>query len=254
MKEYYQDPRMSQSRLKDWLKCPNYYNAKHVTGQIPQTGMTPTMLHGSLVDAIVTQPERIEDDFTIVDRRPKNQKQDEEGRYFVNPKEMKLAETAAERINMQPVMDMFRGPNMQAQVPMFTDKCKGLLDFFGVNAKGEGIIADLKTMRDINKVEYEMNDWDWRFQLTYYRMLAKELHPKIKKWNIYIIGLDKTKQQKFGVWKVRQQAFYTYEKMIKSYLIIVGKNIKVKKGRCFECPPEVGCEYSLFTRKHIKPL
>jgi len=253
MKHYFNDQRISQSKLKDWMACPNLYKAKHVDKVIGQE-TTKAMLYGSIVDMLVTQPDQFDKEYAVVSRRPKGETYDEEDRMYINPSEIQLAQTAADKVNAQPVMEIFRQPWMKTQVQLYTDTKKAMLDYFGIDKKGTAWIADLKTMRNIDKVQDSFYNWRWDIQLAFYRMIAKEKCPQIKRFNIFIIGIDKTVNMKFGVWKVMQKHFSRYEKMIDKYMPMVGSPERIARGLCTACPPEINCEYSLFKEKDIGKL
>jgi hypothetical protein len=253
MREYYDDPRISQSKLKDWLKCPNYYRAKHVDKIIEQEP-TDAMIYGRVVDTLVTQPDEFDKEFSVVPRLPKGERYDGKGRRLINETTYKKALKAHEKIMAQPVMEMFQQEWMQNQVPLYTEKHKALLDYFGIDEKGHGWIVDLKTMQDTDRFEESMHIWGWWYQLFFYNWVAKQVYPKIRTWRMYVIGIDKTKDQKFGVWKLDRGRLSGYMKMFMTQTKLINTGVKLTKGRCTVCPIEVNCSYSKFHNYNIQTI
>lgn len=251
MKSYYEDNRVSQSRLKDFVLCPNYYKLKHVDKVIKESP-SKDMIYGSIVDALITQPEELENDYHFVEKKPRGKEFDEEGRRYVNQKVLDLAKIAEKRLKSQPVWEKFSW--MDNQVALYTKQCKALLDFFAIDEKGVGHIADLKTIRDVNEIDTLFVQYMWKFQLMFYRFLAKQVYPEVKQWEVHLIGIDKTKAMNVGVWKIPATAYNAYETNFKNLLHLVGRDFKVSKGFCQACPAEYDCRYSKFTERDIKNL
>lgn len=250
MKDYYQDTRLSQSALKAYFKCPNFYKAVYVDRTYSEEKDTFTL--GRAVDILVTEGyEVFTDNFEVVKRRGESDKEQLTLGMFA------MAERMASRVKQQPVMEMFK--DLDTQTELYTDKYKAKLDFFGINKAGTCVIADLKTTQDIYKFEKSVHDYEYKFQLAFYRQLAKAIYGnKIKRFKCYIIAVDKTPEVKFAVWQFDQRAFKSEDKQIKLILDHLAENKdfskRMKKGVCTECPPEINCQWSLTTKKDIKKL
>lgn len=249
--DYFEDSRISQSKLKDFIKCPNLFKARHIDKTFP-FDMTNNIMMGKVADFILTEPEKdLEEMFTKVSRRPANKWQDDDGKWYINKSILDGAQKMADRVNSQKIYHKMFGW-MDNQKVFCNENQKALLDYFGIDKKGVGWIADLKSTEDINKYEYKVSEYGYHLQMAFYRMMAKEAHPEVKKWLCYHIVVDSTKQNKFMLYRFDQKRFAHEERKIKEALKLMKFNIRMSEGLCFHCPPELDCEYSQLEAGHIQ--
>ena len=248
MLDYYEKPGISQSMLKTYLKCPNLYTATYVE-KTYESERTDAMVTGTAVDILLTEPDKFDDLFEVVKRRANGNYYD--GKFYLTQTQMDDITATVEKVKLQPVMAEFDW--MDTQTEIYWQDFKGKLDWFGVK-RGVAHIADLKTTQDLDKFYRSAEDFGYYFQMAFYRMLAKGVYPNISKFKCYWVVVDKTKQKKFSVYEIDQRRFKTEEKLIHTILAAMKTNKRLSKGVCYHCPVEIGCEYSLFTKKHIGKL
>jgi predicted RecB family nuclease len=244
---YYDDDRISQSKLKDYLHCPSLYKARWVDKTL-EIEKTEAMVFGDAVDTLLTEGrDSFDKRFEIVKRRNKD------------AKKIQITETigtkifkTVDKVQRQPVMTMFKGSSKQ--VILTHDDLKGKLDYLLVKGR-TGYIADLKTINNLDKMEFAVMDYGYIMQMAFYRMLAKHNYPKVKSWKCYWIFVDKSEQIKFAVYEIKNSNFKSQETYIKKILRHLKENTEFNRrlgvGVCQVCPPEIDCRWSKFKKKDI---
>lgn len=250
---YFEDKRLSSSKLKAYIACPNYYNWKYVENE--EELLTDALVFGKAVDCLVTTPDKFKDQFEVAKGARKDGKFID-GKHILTTTQYEAANLMSNKILAQPIMqEMFL--KWEKQKILVNDECKAMLDFFTVDHdKREGSFADLKTCADINKFSAQMVTYGYYFQMAFYRKMCRLLYPKIKRWKIYIIAVDKSSSMRFKVFKVIQTKLKHYDTQIENALdsLWIGDERKLSPGLCVKCPPQLNCPYSLFKVNHIEKI
>jgi len=250
---YFEDERLSQSKLKDYFHCSNLYKARHIDHSIGYEE-TDALIIGRAVDVYITEGEEsFFEQFEIVDRRKKNTS---ESKIQLNNSMWDIAQKMIGKIQLQPVMTMFK--KCDTQVELYDNEFKAKIDYLHISKTGTCTIADLKTIADTDKMYRQIEEFGYFFQLAFYKFLIKKINPKVKRFNCYIVAVDKTMKTKFCVYKVAPKHLAVEERKIAAILKHMKHNQKFEKrmlkGVCRECPPEIHCPWSLFTKKDVIKL
>jgi len=259
-KEYFADPRLSQSALKDFIKCSTYYKAKHIDKIIPNE-QTDALTVGSALDCWITENKMtFERTYEVMEPKKKRcKKTDPSYPYQLTDGMYNTVEGMASRINSQPIMEKLFG-KCDTQTILTTKTRKAKLDYFYAHGP-TGIIADLKSTADISKLKYSVRDFGYYLQMAYYRSLAKLTYPKVKNWRCYLVVVDKTKNYQFGVWKFdpdmldyEQREISNWYKRLQAFRVEGQSNEAHNKTVCRICPPVLHCPRSIITMDNIEEL
>src|SRR3990167_1137280 len=206
---YFEDERLSQSKLKIYLKCTNLYKALYLDHSI-EPEETDALIIGRAVDVYITEGEEsFFKQFEIVDRRKKNTSEE---KIQLNNSMWDIIQKMTEKIQQQPVMELFK--KCDTQVELYDNDFKAKIDYFHINKSGTVTIADLKTIADTDKMYRQIEEYGYFFQLSFYKFLIKRLNKKAKRFNCYIVVVDKTAKTKFAVYKVAPKHLAVEERRI----------------------------------------
>lgn len=161
--EYHAMPELSSSQIKDVLRTPAHFYAKHMAVDKKTNAPTPNMLLGTVVHSLLLEPDRFDSEYVIsqkFDRRTKLGKVDAAEFEAVNADKVVIDEaiySEAKQITAQlakhSVSKLLRLPDMIAEASIFySDEATGLdcrirPDFHlpPCDAFPNGLIVDLKT-------------------------------------------------------------------------------------------------------------
>lgn len=251
--DYYDDERLSQSKIKDYRKCPHLYFRRHIKKDAPEQDNKNFVL-GSAVDCYVTQGQE-EFEREYYHAKQNGDRPDDATR--LTPAVYQQAVRMSQAVIRQPFMRRFE--EYDAQRSFFTEQFKGKLDYFHADTKKKtGVIADLKTVRDTDKFKYDFFEYGYNIQLAFYEMLAKQCgygDDVITHWDHYIIAVDKTKNNKVALFKLFKQRIKEGNSEIKRVLRHMKKYPEYDKqyipGVCYHCPIEIDCPHSKLSTEDI---
>ena len=188
---------LSNSKISDYLKSPNYFYRKHITHEIKPKGSEAFVI-GSGVDYLLAQDE-VKPNYVVVERR--NLKNPPEGIIEVNQSQYDEIFSLADAVAST---DVYKDidKNFKKQVILkydyaigkhFVGIC-GLPDFIKVT-KDEIIIVDLKTSRttDPRKYFYHCKEFNYFNQQAQYQNIAMLMYPGRKKISSYHLVVSKEK-------------------------------------------------------------
>ena len=250
---YFDDPRLNQSSLKEFDKCPYLYKAKHLDKIVPAED-SDALTFGSAVDCYLTEgKDEFDQQYEAVARRSKHREDDAPIQLTMSAYDKVM--TAIERVKSQPVMVMFDW--MDTQTILTTDKYKAKLDYFGVR-NNIGYIADLKTTANYDRFIRTIDDWGYYTQMSFYRMMAKRAHRNIKRFKCYFIVVDKSDNNKFGVFEISQSRLDKEEVELKKLIRRFNHTVRVNsfrptknKDTCRACQFYSLCDHAGCTKKDI---
>jgi len=249
---YFDDPRISQSMLKDYIACPYYFEKKHIE-KVVEDSVSDSMIIGSALDCLVTEGEDVfNSKYECVERRSKTASVSWE--YQLNNTQISKVMLMGDRIKSQPIMrDLFGGS--ETQKILYTKKRKGKLDFLKVSG-AHGIIADLKTTSNLEKIRHVVSDYHYHFQMAYYRALAKMKNRNVKTWDCYLIVIDTGKYARFGVYKLDPVSLDWEESYIKKIIARLSRGSKniPSDSICTVCLPEWNCPNTIVGMHNIETI
>ena len=183
---YYNDVRLSQSKLKTYLKCPNLFKALYLDHSI-EPEETDALIIGRAVDTYITEGEEsFFNNFEKVARRSKHIL-DTSPTPFMGTAEIvqliikdesktqltglmfDIAQKMIGKIQQQPVMKMFK--ECDTQVELYDNDFKAKIDYLHISKTGTCTIADLKTIADTDKMYRQIEEYGYFFQLAFYKFL-----------------------------------------------------------------------------------
>lgn len=161
--DYHSKPDFSSSQIKDMLRTPAHFYAKHISKDAKKSEPTKSMLLGTVVHSLVLESDKFSNEYAIsqnFDRRTKKGKaaaaEFEEltaGKTIIDDEMYQQAKAMAENVLKHPVAKLLKLPDMINEASIFyTDSETGLdcrirPDFHlpPCDAFPNGLIVDLKT-------------------------------------------------------------------------------------------------------------
>jgi len=172
---------LTNSKIGDYLKSPNYFYRKHILHEIEQP-TTTAMIMGSAVDFLLAQ-EGNKPEYRVVERR--NLKNPPTDYIEVNQAQYdEIFEVADAVAETQVFKDIDKNFSKQTLLKIdepigehFVGRA-GLPDYIKIT-DDEIIIVDLKTARTTDPRKYYWHCKDFRYfdQQAYYQMMAEEMYP-----------------------------------------------------------------------------
>jgi len=211
---------LSSSKIKDFLKDPNYFYKRHVTGEIIFEP-TPSMRIGSAVDLWLTGS-KAQFDKTYCKKVMKKDNPDlykyqqECGAELLSPSDYEKVEGMCERVRKLSVYKDIK-KNFKSQKILKIDKKLGLFDgiagipdwyyIFEENGIEHCVIVDLKTAQNVheNKFKYVCMDYGYYLQQAVYQMLLSYLYPNIKDFQSFILAVENTAPYITNLFELDQQ-------------------------------------------------
>jgi len=208
---------LSNSKIKDFMKDPDYFYKKHVTGEIVFEP-TPSMKIGSAVDLWLTgSPAQFRKKY-----QEKVLKKDNPDLFDVqklldpqcllSPAEFAKVTGIVKRVkklsiykNIKKNFKSQKILKVEQEMGMFPGIC-GIPDWYIV-ADSDCIIVDLKTTQNVaeNKFKWSCLDYGYYIQQAVYQMLLKELHPEIKKFKSYILAVESLEPYLVNLFELEQE-------------------------------------------------
>lgn len=172
-KDYFADPAIDQSGLKQWMISP----AKYVAS-LEQPKDSPVLRLGSLIHAHVLDTDvegyAVKPNLRTKDGKAKAAELIEQGKTLVSEEDIALAESMAEV--SRPLFDHAQGKAEQA---IFDDyfglHLKGKYDWLPSEPDDDGVlrITDYKTTSDATEFPYHAWKYGYHIQAAYYMMLYR---------------------------------------------------------------------------------
>ncbi len=223
-------PGWSQSAVKAYLTCPEYYCRRYVEKTFDDSD-TKSFEFGRAVDEYVANKEAFLSTWTRVLRRSGAAKELTAAVYddAVRTGEFVLAQPVFRRLTA----------GLASQVPLYANlemiPIKGLLDFYG-EVGNEVRIIDLKTARSAiwRDFRYSILDYGYLFQLAWYGLLAELNEKEHKKIRYFIAVVD-------------DSCFNCYE--------FSSDLIRIEQSRAIEFMKQIiKTEQSIVSTPHLCPL
>lgn len=202
---------LSQSKLKEYGICPNYFYRKNITGEFVREE-TAALKIGHEVDALLTEIEKETNSVVFTgDRRTKLGKEE----YQLLIESGKTVLSQAEYDNIQAVVKAVKETSayqeiektfvfqeilqIEAELGPHFDFLYGKVDAYRINPDGVCDLLDLKTCRSVNHRRYYFNAVELGYfkQLRFYAWLLEQKYPQIKGFRFYHLAVEKS--EPFGV-------------------------------------------------------
>jgi len=186
---------LSNSKISDYLKSPNYFYRKHITHEIKPKGSEAFVI-GSGVDYLLAQDEK-KLEYVVIERR--NIKNPPDGIIEVNQSQYRdifdIADAVAETEVYKDIDKNFKKQVILTKDIKINDYFVGLCglpDFIKVT-KDEIVIVDLKTSRTVDTREYfyHCKKYGYFRQQAMYQSLAEHKFPGRKKISSYHLVVNK---------------------------------------------------------------
>ena len=192
---------LTNSKIGDYLKCPNYFYRKHILCTVERK-TTPAMRIGSTVDSLLTQ-DKIKELYWVGDGRSKEAKEKkEEGFEVINENTyqamMDIAIAVEETDAYKELKDFTRQDILTIDVGIGKHfmGVAGIPDFYKYDAKKRLVtVVDLKTAANLSKRKYYYHCLEYGYfrQQAIYQLLLADKFPEAKSFVSYHLVVDKTK-------------------------------------------------------------
>lgn len=223
---------LTRSRLTDYIKCPNFFYRKHITGEIKKEEKKAFAI-GSAVDELLTTMSNM-DKYVVIsgDGRTKEVKEqrqlaEEAGLIVLSEDDYNTILGLANAIEATTAwQDLKKKGEFQALVAMdikigeHFDHLAGLPDHLLIEGD-TCFISDLKTSMTIdkNKYYYHCKEYGYFLQAALYRFIIGVNHPEIKKFVNQHIVVEKAKD----LWRV--QCFELPQEEVDKAMAIIKETI-----------------------------
>lgn len=198
---------LSQSKIKDYVLCPNYFFRRNVSGELAKEHKK-TFDIGSAVDDILTQHNKL-NNFAICENKlttkaGKAEKMDLEiqGKTVLTRADYnKIIEISAAVMDTSAYKEIEKTYTFQ-EILVIEDEDLGehfdfrygMADAYKINDDGVCDLLDIKTTVDIDpkKYMYKFTSYGYDLQLWYYSDLLKKKYPQIKSFRYWHLSAEKS--------------------------------------------------------------
>ena len=243
---------LSNSKISDYLKDPEYFKEKHIDGTWEKPELTDALIIGSAVDMWLTEGKmKFKSTYYEVSRRNKNDNKIPY-EYQLNPTMYKNIERMCSKVRKKTIFKQLRGFNKQEIISCkmdigkhFTGLC-GIPDWFKLSDdETYCVIVDLKTAKTVNETKYHYHCLDYGYyrQQAVYQIILSANNPFIQNFASYHVVVEKDTDKIFNVRVFRlNQKRIEFEKQFVMDIVDKIKNDKnFKSPECsFDSASEIG--------------
>lgn len=210
--EYYANPRLSQSKLKDLKQSPKHFWAKHIDSNKEPQKDTEAMTFGRAVHMYVFEHGKFFEDYIITqkfDKRTKEGKaqhaefvEKNKGKRLISQEEKDMIFEIGSSIYKKNTSKILFGNNALIEHELYwTDEefnidCKAKLDFFiePCDKFPNGLILDLKTTINASSEEFgrSIHKYGYDHQVAFYCKAVKQIYKTGGYPPFYFIAAEKT--------------------------------------------------------------
>lgn len=212
--EYFALERMSNSKLRDYERCPNRYFLEHVKKVLPPKA-TKALLEGAAAHCLTLEgEEEYLQRFVVKPNFAKNEAGDEKAKLWAEenlnnrdpkPEVLSPAQDRQTRYICDSVWEhpqfkrLYNEVQPEVEIAALFDyegmKCKSKLDLVSpLDKPGRPVMIDMKTTQDARPEAFieSMYKWSYYAQFAFYSMGAHLCgYPPPEEWDIYVIVADK---------------------------------------------------------------
>ncbi len=189
---------LTQSKVKDFLKDPEYFYKKHITGEISKS-VSDAMIVGNAIDCWITEGKNAYRKKYYVPKKdngnPANRdKNASDYIYQLTPAMEEMVREICEKVEEEPVYhDLLKNYERQKKLVVkddnlgpYFDYLAGIPDFIKFK-DDKCIIVDYKTAPSIDSKSYYYKCYDLGYflQQAMYQMLVEKLYPEITEFESY---------------------------------------------------------------------
>lgn len=234
---------LSQSKIKDFLVCPNYFYRKHILKTVEQSESRALEI-GKVVDDILTEEDNVEN-YSVFegDRRTKDGKQEyqdlvDSGKKIVSQKEydqiINIADSVIKTSAYDRLIKEFTFQEIiqiEANLGDNFDSYVGKPDAYKIEKDGTCVIVDIKTAADIDdrKFWYQSVKFGYLIQQWFYSFLLKRKYPSITGFNYYILAQEKSEPLGIKLFKIPNEYVDKQETVVVDAINRIIKEKEFKK-------------------------
>lgn len=197
---------LTNSKIGDFLKCPEYFYKKHITGEIERSE-TLALKIGKGVDELLTQDQIntaffVKGDMRKTEAKKEAEEKAKEGYTLLTKADyetmMALAIAVERTTAYKQLKDFTRQEILSVEMDLgeLFHGIAGIPDFYKYNpVTKKCIIVDLKTSNEIEQKPYYFHCLKYGYfrQMAMYSILLKAKYPEIRDFEYYHLVVDKTK-------------------------------------------------------------
>jgi len=242
---------LSQSKIKDYLKCPNYFYRKHILGTIEKEDKECFKI-GSTVDDILTEKDSV-DNYAVFegDRRTKEGKYDyqnlldagkkiiTEQQYsdIINISDAVINTSAYKQLSTYYFQEIIEVPSIN--LGEHFDCLYGKIDCYEIKEDGVCILVDIKTTMTVDDRQffYKAQGYGYFKQMWFYAYLLKSKYPEIKSFKFYHLAAETTEPYRVKLYEIPEEYINREEdEMLETIKKIAEDKTFAKQDASFERP------------------
>lgn len=235
---------LSQSKIKDYLICPNYFYRKNITGEYKREFKKAFQI-GDAVDNILTRAEEL-DNYAVcensrVTKAGKAEAMDLEmlGKSIITRTDFNTIIEIANAVEItdvyKEIVDTF---TFQEIIVIDNDKLGehfnclyGKLDAYRINEDGVCDLLDLKTSVSIDdrKYLYKFYSLGYDKQMWFYAKLLRAKYPQIKSFRYWHLAVEKTEPYNVKLFSIPEGMIFECGALMEETISKIASDKEFKK-------------------------
>lgn len=251
---------LSQSKIKDYLKCPNYFYRKNISGEYVRPVKKAFQI-GDAIDNILTQAET-PDGYAVCENKRttkagKAEAADLEfaGKKVISRTDFNTIIEAADAVDKteayQEIKNTFTFQEIieiEKELGEHFKVLYGKLDAYRINSDGVCDLLDLKSAMTIEERQYFYKFFSFGYdkQIWFYAYLLKLKYPKIKSFRYWHLAVEKSEPFRVKLFTIPNRFIDKCEKEMLATIDKIAHDKEFNKETVsFKSPIELGDIYEV---------
>lgn len=246
---------LSQSKIKDYLQCPNYFYRKNISGEYKRP-VNKAFQIGDAIDGILTRSTTLDNYAVCKEKRTTKAGKAEaaelefSGKTVISRTDYNLIIDIADAVDKteayQEIKNTYTFQEI-IEVPMelgeHFDCLYGKLDAYRINEDGVCDLLDLKSTVTIDdrKYFYKFFSFGYDKQLWFYSYLLKSKYPQIKSFRFWNLAVEKSEPFRVKLFRIPNGHIINCEQEMLEAINKIASDTEFKKESVsFSNPTDLG--------------